>query len=455
MKLNKIIFTAALACAAGFAGAQTVTLKGNVDYTNYGVIQTFSKAGDADMEHTDPVAGLSDDAETVVDLNLKAANFEFNLGVKLNESAGDEGDNDYTDYTDGYDGTPFYQGNMKIGFFNDQLNVYTGKFEDFNAGYFAEGPVFGDQNIRYFASSDMGQYYTALNFTPYVVSGLKVLVGVPILPVGGNGVQNTVGANMWKNLYKKINVAAGYTIPGTEFSVTAGWRPGTYYTGVKAYDASAVTTGDDGAFTKSAFGEAFLASELKGITEGLDLIFAADFRYRDAEYTKTDATTATAFTYAGVFSAGANISLIEALPLQAELRVMYANDDYIKADEKLLGGELGVSGQHKLAGTNWALGFTLKGKYSVDARGTSYEDGEVSDIYFDDFDLGDLNCAASVAAGKSANYISAYANPYVQYNLSNGYIRMGVEAQYSQIKNDDTSNMAISYRVPVGICFNF
>ena len=133
MKLNKIIFTAALACAAGFAGAQTVTLKGNVDYTNYGVIQTFSKAGDADMEHTDPVAGLSDDAETVVDLNLKAANFEFNLGIKLNESAGDEGDNDYTDYTDGYDGTPFYQGNMKIGFFNDQLNVYTGKFEDFNA----------------------------------------------------------------------------------------------------------------------------------------------------------------------------------------------------------------------------------------------------------------------------------------------------------------------------------
>ena len=66
-----------------------------------------------------------------------------------------------------------------------------------------------------------------------------------------------------------------------------------------------------------------------------------------------------------------------------------------------------------------------------------------------------MNCAASVAAGKSANYISAYANPYVQYNLSNGYIRMGVEAQYSQIKNEDTSNMAISYRVPVGICFNF
>lgn len=445
MKLNKYILGAAALFAAGYVSAQTVTLKGEVDYSTDALKQQFTAENKEATDAGKVYAGIHSDAKTKVDLSVTAANFEFNLGVKLNSSAGDEGmDGKYTDYTDDYDGTPFYQGNMKIGFFNDQLNVRTGKFESFHAGYIPLPAISDDPIVSYFASAKMGQYFTAVEASPYAVNGLKVMVGLPILPVGGNSVQNDVAANQWKNLIKKVSFAAAYIIPGTKIELDAGFRPGTYYTGVKAFDGE---VSED--FTKNFFSEGFIGAKMPGLVEGIDMNATLDIRFRDAEYVKTNGKTEehTAFFFAGTYNA--KINLISFLPMAAELNVFYADDDYIKADEKAFGATLKFNADYKIPETQWQVGAELGGKYAVDAMGTYG-----SSAYFEDLTVTDDH-AKAVGGAKTNNYIAYSIEPFAQYNLGNGYLRMGLRLQQSIAKNEDDTNSVFSYSIPVGIKFKF
>src|SRR5574344_1594716 len=124
---------------------------------------------------------------------------------------------------------------MKVDFLNDQIFLYTGKFESWNAGYITDGYVFGSQNISNLADHSQGQHLTAVEYAPTMIQaikGLKLIAGIPILPVSGNGVDTTAAYNQWQYLYKKAKFAVAYTVPGDMgLSFNAGFRPGTYYSG--------------------------------------------------------------------------------------------------------------------------------------------------------------------------------------------------------------------------------
>ena len=234
MKLSKYIAATVVLLAAWGAGAQTTKLHGKIDYTNYAFGQQKTKTGDADWEETDGSAefGNSSNGELSVDLMVQAANFEFNFGLKTNSGLGDNGyDGKYVDVTDSNDTTPFYQGNVRADFFDGWLSVYTGKFEDWNAGYIKDGFVLEDQYVSNLADSTMGQHFTGLEIKPQIFSRAKVIAGLPILPGNGNGVNDDIESNWWKNLGKKAEFQAAFEaadLIGMNFS--AGFRPGTYYT---------------------------------------------------------------------------------------------------------------------------------------------------------------------------------------------------------------------------------
>lgn len=468
MKLNKIITGAALIFSAAFVSAQSLELHGEVDAAAYGVGQTFEKTGDGVWTGSDAVAGIEDDIDKSfyrVDMKLNAANFEFNLGLKLPLNLNDDSQY-YTDYTDSYDGTPFYQGNMKVQFFSQQMNVYLGKFEDFNAGYISEGYVLGKQNIRNLADRTEGQYFTAVEVTPYIVRGLRLLAGLPILPVGGNGVQNDRESNQWKNLYKKVKLAAGYEVEGIG-KFTAGWRPGTYYTGVYDYD----TTSSTSAFLDNYFGEAFVQADLTKLFEALGLGIKAnvsyDFRYRDdASYQTVAGDTKEHFAAAHYIGLSADLSElipVSELSLAAESRTFYADDDYIASDEKLFMQQLGLSGEWNFSGTKLNAGLDFVGNFAQDANGTAFTYssskgyGKVVSDSFDDVQLGWNNMATTYApaSGDPTKYLGLYFAPYVKYNFANGYAKTGIEIQYSAAFGKNDTNYAVSYRVPLALVFNF
>ncbi|MBR1615826.1 MAG: hypothetical protein IJ673_10160, partial [Treponema sp.] len=143
MKLNKLMLGAAAMALGSGVFAQNVTFHSGIDYTVWGLRRAFYN-DDGEKDNTSSSAGYDPDGNMTVDVSVKAASFEFNLGLYFNADGGDE---EYIDYSDGGKGTPFYQGNMKVGFFNDQVNLYTGKFEGFNGGFIQEGSVLGDQYI--------------------------------------------------------------------------------------------------------------------------------------------------------------------------------------------------------------------------------------------------------------------------------------------------------------------
>lgn len=470
----------AAACAAlivcGAAGAQTVVMHGALDYTNYGLVQRFMN-NDDDWDYTNGEAGLSGDAISQADLKVSAANFEFNLGIRLNASLGDEGKIDgirkYTDAGDGWDGTPFYQGNMKVGFFNDQVNVYAGKWEDWSAGFIQDGYVLGAQNARYFASSDMGQYMTAIDIAPYFVSGLRIFAGLPILPGDGNGVNDDVQGNYWKNLYKKFQFAAEYKIPDSEMKFSAGFRPGTYYTGVAdpplPFNPRDTANGPGGSYLTSFlddyFSEVFVQADLPDTLESIKLNGLIDFRWRkdNHAYINKNGEYSDETTFAIMAGVSADMDLVEDFPMKAEVRYYYANDDYIRPDEKLNMIVLGFGTEYKLGGSQWTAGIDVRGAYAHDARGTAFdaEDNHgvasTRDAHFDDVELGfNKMTTASVAGleGDEGNYFSIYGFPFVRRDFSAGYVKLGIELQYSRFSANVT-NDCFGYRVPVGLCFLF
>lgn len=456
MKLNKLILGAAsLALAGGIAAAQSVTFHAGVDFTTYALTQNFADANGT-KTHTNPSAGYDPDGNMKIDVNVAAANFAFNLGMYFNADGGDE---EYFDFSDASGGvrTPIYQGNMKVGFWNDQINVYAGKFDGFNAGYIASGYALGGQSITNLADADFGQYLMGVEFGPYAVPGLKVFAGFPILPVFGNGIPSDATYNYWSNLYKKVKFAASYELPieALPIKINAGVRPETHYDGVEAY------VSDN--FATNYFGEGFLQVELPGLAGFMDVNASYDIRWTKASYKNTLDEDVEHTALAHMIGASAKIGLGEGMSVAVEDRFYAAGDDYIHSDEKLLYDVLGVNFDMTIPGTTFTAGIGAQFAFAADANGTAFnaDDGcasVTSNSNFAGLKLSGNSMASAAVTGLSGaatTYIGLYANPYFAFNFENGSVKLGAELNYTKFFNANASNSGFSYRIPVGVQFAF
>ena len=465
MKRLRFISGAALCLVAGAAFAQSVTFHAGVDFTTYGVTQDFRDTN-GDKKRSEPSAGYDPDGSMTVDASVTAANFEFNLGLYFNADGGNQ---DYIDFSDGTR-TPFYQGNMKVGFLNDQLSLYTGKFEDFNAGYIAGGAVLGDQSITNLADSDYGPYLTGVEIAPYAVKGLRAFVGFPILPVRGNEIPSGAAYNQWKNMIQKFKLAAQYKLPveGLDATVNAGFRLGTYYDGVEWAGTKGGVAEHTADFTKSAFGEGYVQAVLPGLLDVVDLTVSYDIRWRNASYMSVAGKDVEKVALSHMVGVSGALSLLDdALALGVEDRFYFAGDDYIHSDEKLIYDILAVSAEYSIPGKPFACGLDLAGIFAADANGTGFDaegnDGTAkvnnSAYAFDgSVTLGpdDMTTAATGnLEGASTTYLGCYASPYFKVKFSNGALKVGAELSYTYFFNKNVANSAFSYRVPVGLQFAF
>lgn len=466
MKLNKFIFGAAALALCSGAFAQTVTFHSGIDYTIWGLSQARYD-NDGTTEKTDASAGYDPDGKMTVDVGVRAASFEFNLGLYFNADGGDE---EFFDYSDGGKGTPFYKGNMKVGFLNDQIQLYTGKFHDFNAGYIANGAVLGTQYITNLADKNYGPYLTALEIAPQKVSGLKLFAGLPILPIRGNGIQTDWEGNQWKYLGKKIKLAATYQLP-TGMSINAGFRPGTYYDGVDR-GTMAIATDDSGsttfnektAFTKSMFGEGFVQFVAPGIADKINLVASYDVRWRKAEYQTVNNTTKEHRPLAHMVGLSGEVALTDEITLAAEDRLFYAGDDYIVANEKLMYDILALNGEYALPGTQCRFGLGLAGIFASDAMGKGFSLNSKGNARVNNGAYathGDITLAlndmatAKANGGEATKYLGSYAKPYFKYNFSNGDLIIACELAFTKAYTSKYTNTCFAYRVPIGVKFNF
>jgi hypothetical protein len=449
MKTNKLIVGTIAFIAGTLLSAQTVSFHGYMDYTNFAVGQENTNLKDSSTEWTKASAeyGSFYNGRTELNMNVAAANFVFNIGIRL-DAGGNSWYSLYHDVTqtndddDGYAVTPFHQMNIRASFLNDQIFVYTGRFEEWNAGYIFNGYALGGQNIRNLADRDNGQHLTAIEFCPQFISGLKVLAGLPILPVSGNGVNYWTG-NQWENLYKKVKLVAQYKTP-TGIIFNGGWRPGTYYTGIYAYDNA------DGA-TTNYFGEAYLQADMPYLVPNVPLNASFDFRYR-----KNNTVGKEVFAYyAGV---SGQVKPVSNLTVNFEDRVFYADDHYLATNEKLIYDVLGLNAVYTFAGTPYQIGMQLNTMYAQDANGSSFANAtsRIDSKWCDDLAMSSdwMDTAALPASGSAGRYFTMYGYPYVQKNFANGYARLGIEIQYSRFQTSNTTE-GITYRVPVGLCFWF
>jgi len=343
MKLNKILIGAAAMLAGAVLTAQTASLHGYMDYTNFALGQEFNTSDSTDTwSYSDPSAefGSFYNGRTELNLNVTAANFQFNTGVRLDASGG-TWYNLYdvvgmaNDDEDGWQTTPIHQMNMKIQFFNQQLAVYTGKFEEWNNGFIFNGYQLGGQFVRNLADRDFGQHFTGLEVTPYKITGLRLMLGLPIIPGWGNGLQYSA-SNQWKNLYKKAMFMGSYKLMKQNIIFNFGFRPGTYYTGKYYYNDL------DGA-TTNYFGEGFIQADLPALISGVKLNTTYDIRYRKNAQTEK-------YTTLHYFGISGNISPAANLNINFEDRVVYADDHYVATNEKLFYDILGLGVTYNLPG---------------------------------------------------------------------------------------------------------
>jgi hypothetical protein len=434
-KIALIIAMIAIACCAF---AQTAALHGYMDYTNMAVGQEFQQAaGSNKFTATEASAefGSFYNGRTEANLVVDAANFQFNLGIRLDASL----DTWYDLYKGSSDAGNlaniiFHQGNMRVSFLNDQLRVYTGKFEEWNCGYIWGGYVLGGQNIRNVADRDNGQHFTGLEVAPYAVNGLRFMVGFPILPVSSNGV-NYSEANQWKNLWKKVKLMASYKLP-TGIAFNVGYRPETHLEGKTEYSAD------------SLFGEAYLQFDAPYLIPAVPFNASFDFRYR-----KVDAIGKLATMY--YFGISGKAPAIGNLNISWEDRFAYADDHYLNLNEKLIYNILGLDLSMPITGTDFTWGVATRFMFGADANGTAFSgDGRVNSSYCDDFalDWDWMPFSAHPATGSSGTYIGAYAYPYIQKGFANGYFKTGIEVQYMR-QSTANSTQSIGYRVPVALCF--
>lgn len=460
MKLNKLIAgAAALALSGALAWAQNVGLHGYMDYTNFGAAQEFNFDGNPSDVFAE--FGSFYNGRTELNANVSAANFEFNVGVRLG-AGGNSWYNLYWDVTQtetdadgnetGYTPSAIHQMNMRIGFFNDQLQVYTGRFEEWNAGYVFNGYQLGGQPITELANRGSGQYFTGLECAPFRVPGLKVLVGLPILPINGNGVQTWYAGNDWKNLYKKVMFRASYAWLRQNIIFNAGFRPGTYFTGMYDYDKK------DGA-TTNYFMEGYLQADMPSLVPGVKLNATYDFRGRKNE-TVGKFTTA---HYLGISGMVDPMLLPTGLNITFENRFAYADDHYTATNEKFIYDKIGVGGRYSVSGTPYVVGLNLSGAYAQDANGTSFPnnnglsyDNAANTPWLAAYDITTdwIVSANNAGSGAPGRYWGAYAYPYFEKPFANGFFQIGVEVQFSQYHVTSTTQN-LTYRVPVKFCFWF
>lgn len=445
--MKKIILTIALLAVVVFAGAQTAALHGYMDYTNMAVGQEFKKAaGATDWTKTEAAAefGSFYNGRTEVNAVVDAANFQFNLGIRMNASLqtwynlyrSTDGASALVDTETLNDGiaTFFHQGNMRVSFWNDQLRVYTGKFEEWNNGYIYGGYVLGGQSVSDLAMRDLGQHFTGVEVSPYALNGFRMMVGFPILPVSGNGV-NYAEHNQWKNLWKKVKIMGSYKLP-VGITVNFGVRPETHYDGTDRYSA------------ESLYGEAFVQGDFPYLIPEIPFNATYDFRWRK-EAANDKFATAHYFGLSGKLPQMGNLSL------SLENRFAYASDHYIAINEELIYDIFGIAATYAIPNSDYFAGLNLFAMYGQDARGTGFSgEGRVASKYCVDYsmDWDWMPFADKPAAGTPGRYLGIYAYPYIQKNFANGYFKTGVEVQYTRFATTNVTQ-AIGYRVPVALCF--
>lgn len=453
MKAKKILFSAAV-LMAGFAASADTFLHGYMDYTNFAVGQQWKKkTGDDEWSHTEAAAeyGSFYNGRTQVTMDTFAQNFWFNFGVRLDSGLGEwynntrDASSQTPDSGTDYDPTVFFQGFIRAAFMDEQVALWTGKFEEWNDGYILDGYVLGGQNIRPIADRGEGQHFTGIELLPSAISGFKMLAGLPILPGAKDDVDYDIEGNKWKYLYKKVKIAASYNWALYNVTFIGGFRPGTFYTGNNDYKDSSE------GYSKNFFSEAWFQADMPSLIYGIKMNASYDLRWRkDNEYTGKVVT-------AHMLGASARITLVDGWTFNIEDRVAYADDHYIAKNEKLLYNILGLQAVHSLAGTPYEVGLNLNFIAAADAKGRAFgSDMRVSSDYFDDLAM---TCewmapAANPKKNTAGKYFTVYAYPYFQKNFANGYFRSGVEFQYNRNKTSNVTE-GITYRVPAAFCFWF
>jgi hypothetical protein len=448
MNAKKIILGAAALAVGAFLSAQTVSFHGYLDYTNFAVGQAFNNSSTSNSwTYTEPSAefGSFYNGRTELNMNVTAANFLFNFGVRFDAGGNSWYDSYYDFATSTPTVTPIHQMNMRVSFLNDQLFVYTGRFEEWNNGYLFDGYQLGGQPVLELASRDAGQYLTAVEFCPQLVNGLKLMAGLPILPGYGNGLQYST-TNQWKNLYAKAKFAAQYKLP-VGVTLNALWRPGTYYAGRYAiYEI-------DSAYSTNYFGEGTLQADMPYLIAGVPLNATFDIRYR-----KNDTVDKEVFAY--YLGLSGRVKPVSNLTINFENRAAYADDHYVATNEKLFYDAVGIGAAYTFSGTPYVIGINLLGTYAQDANGTSYTDGDgqlsTRGYLCADYNMTSdwLTSAASAGSDAPGRYIGIFGYPYFQKNFANGYFQIGVECQYTNYHVTKTTEN-ITYRVPAHFCFWF
>ena len=455
MKLNKLLFGAAALVAGAAVSAQNVHIGGYMDYTNFALGQKFyndTKSTDGWEEYGEASAeyGSFYNGRTEINAYVNALNLDFAIGSRLDSSLGEWYNLYHDNASSDNNATMIHQANVKARFWNDQLNFYTGKFEEWNAGYILNGYALGGQNIRDLASRSEGQHFTGVEWVPNMsvangaLVGLRLIAGVPFVPPYEDEAED---ANKLSTVYKKVKFMGAYKWLRPNIDFHFGFRPGTYYTGNADYSSDNYTT--------NYFGEGFVQADLPSLIYGVKLNVSYDIRYREAEATLTDLSTWKGWTTAHYFGVSGTTNLIPGVTMNFEDRAYYADDNYIAINEKLFFDQLAFQFTKPIQGTPYVLGFNVYGMYGQDANGTSFNNDRVSSDAFDDLamDAEWMQVADhKITGGEPGRYYGAYACPYIQKNFGNGFFKAGVEFQYMYEKSASTYQ-GITYRIPLAFCF--
>lgn len=478
MKRNKILIMAAslIIGVAAAAVAQEASFHGYMDYTTFGLgqqIGNIQKQGADDFDWTDPAAeyGSFYNGRTEINCFFTAANLAFNVGVRMDSSLGEwyACNKDSSDNLDD-DGvnmprasTMFHQGNMRASFWQDQIILHAGKYEEWSDGFIYDGWALGGQPMHFLGFRGTGTHFTGVEWVPNMgvfggkLVGFRMIVGVPLLPPSDS--YDWQEANGGGIIFRKVKIMAQYKWLRPNITFNVGFRPGTYYDGMhesaKNYELSHGSN-----YTHNFFSAAFLQVDLPSLVPGFKFNASYEARWREADYvgirdddSEYDTSKNTSSHYLGI---SGHTELVPGWVFNFENRIYYAADHYIRVNERTFFEQLGINAMHKIPGTSYNIGCNLNGQLGWDARGTVYNDnGRIGDDgYSCDFSFCSewMQTARMPEAGEPGHYYGIYAYPYFQKDFANGFFRTGVEMQYTYFSSK-TDTQAFTYRVPFALCF--
>lgn len=467
MKRNKILAISAsmLVEAAIGAVAQEASFHGYMDYTTFGIGQQVGNTlnGGGEWTYTDPAAeyGSFYNGRTELNCFFSAANLAFNVGVRLDTSLG-EWYECYKDSSDQFDParteTMFHQANMRATFWQDQIILFAGKFEEWNDGFLYGGWALGDQPMHHLGFRGTGQHFTGIEWVPNMsvfggaLTGFRIIVGAPFLPPSGD--YDWQEANGDWMILKKIKIMAQYKWLKPNITFNVGIRPGTYYDGLKESDLC-YTLAHESNYTHNFFSAAYAQVDLPTTVPGFKFNASYEIRWREDDYEGAEGVT-NVHAVSHYFGVSGHTELVPGWVFNFENRIYYAGDHYIRVNEKAFFEQLGLNAMHKIPGTPYNIGINFNGQIGCDARGTAFNDnGRIGDGgYSCDFSFCSewMQTACMPQAGDKGHYYGAYLYPFFQKDFANGFFRTGVEMQYTYFKSV-TSAQAFNYRVPFALCF--